>query len=703
MFMNRCIRVATIFAITAGLVAVAQPAFALSSAPDHTWGVKGKAYALAQYGDTMFVGGALPKVLDLSGKATSIANIAALSISTGNYLPSFHAQVTNTGSTAKPEVDALAVSSDGTKLYIGGSFDTVDGQPRQNFAAVDLATGTQVDPTVTAQPNSKVWAIVATSNLVYLGGTFVKVDGLDRQHLAAISASTGALSTTWAPSALAGTDPCPSQFPTGTNCGPVSNGGTGHVHSLSISADGTGLFIGGNFYYINGTPRNALAEVSLTNGSLFSWKVPWHTIPSEGPGNPYVGPNVVWAVLPTSTRVYIGYGRTPNGIEAFTSTTSTSSGECAAGCSTSLWTDGTPGNAESLALSPDGTRLFAGGHFGTAVLDYKISSCGSTVYAHGLISVNPTNGAYFCDWTPQMIPFGGQSAPGSGVNPPNYVGGWAMQMTGNALFVAGSFTSISGVSQSGIARFTLVGTPPPPPSPPTVTSFLPATGPPGTSVTVTGTSFTGTTDVSFGATPAVSYTVDSDTQITATVPVGALTGPISVTNGNGTGKSSTNFKVTVVLSAFSPAAAPVGSTVTLTGVGFTVATGVTFGSTVASSFSVDSDTQITTTVPAGAVTAPIKITTAKNGVGKSSTSFKVTVLGITSVTPNAGTAGDQVIIAGSGFTGATHVQFNGVDATFFIGADDQITAIVPTGATTGFVTVTTPSGSAQSGSMFTVT
>jgi hypothetical protein len=278
-----------------------------------------------------------------------------------------------------------------------------------------------------------------------------------------------------------------------------------------------------------------------------------------------------------------------------------------------------------------------------------------------------------------------------------------MQMTGNALFVAGYFTSISGVSQSGIARFTLVGTPPPPPSPPTVTSFSPVSGPPGTSVTVTGTGFTGTTDVSFGASPAASYTVDSDTQITATVPVGALTGPISVTNGNGTGKSSTNFKVTVVLSAFSPAAAPVGSTVTLTGVGFTVATGVTFGSTVAPSFSVDSDTQITTTVPAGAVTAPIKITTAKNGVGKSSTSFKVTVLGITSVTPNTGTVGDQVIIAGSGFTGATNVQFNGVDATFFVGADDQITAIVPTGATTGFVTVVTPNGSTQSGSMFTVT
>jgi hypothetical protein len=608
-------------AAVAAIVATAIPALALANTPDLTWGVKGKVFALAQYGDTMFAAGTFKRVVSPTGSTVAVSNIAAFSVSTGTYLPRFTATVTSSSGT--PKVNALAVSSDGSTLYIGGSFDTVDGQPRQNFAAVDTATGTRVDPSVNIAPNKPVLALLTGPSLVYLGGAFSSINGQPRQHLAAVRQSDGSLSSTWAPIAAAGTDPCPSQFPRGTNCGPTSNGGTGNVHSLALSPDGSGVFVGGNFYYINGVPRNALAEVSAIDGSLMSWRVPWRTIPSEGPGDPYTGPNVVWAILPTSTRVYIGYGRTPNGIEAFTSGMSTSPGECATGCATSLWTDGTPGNAESLALSPDGSRLFAGGHFGTAVLDFNISSCGSNVWAHGLVSVNPASGAYYCDWLPQIIPFGGQNAPGSGVYPPNFTGAWAMRMTTSGLFVAGYFTSISGAAQSGIARFTLSGSPPPPPGPPTITSFSPTSGPPGTTVTVTGTGFLGATAVKFGSTPTT-FTVDSDTQITATVPVGAQTGPISVVSVNGTGKSATNFRVTVVITGFSPTQGPVGTPVTLTGAGFSVVTGVSFGSTPAASFTIDSDSQITATVPAGAVSAPIRVSTAKNGAAKTATDFQVT-------------------------------------------------------------------------------
>jgi hypothetical protein len=227
--------------------------------------------------------------------------------------------------------------------------------------------------------------------------------------------------------------------------------------------------------------------------------------------------------------------------------TSSSAGECAAGgCATSQWTRGTPGNPESLALSPDGTRLFVGGHFGTNVLDYKISppTCPSTVYVHGLISLNPTNGGVFCDWFPQIVPFGGQSAPGSGVNPPNAIGAFAMQMTSDALFVGGYFTSISGVQQSGFARFTLSGTPPPPPPVPSIMSFDPPSGSVASSVTVTGSGFTGATSVSFGAIAATSFTVDSDTQVTAVVPSGFAHSPIKVTTPGGMAKSATNFVVT---------------------------------------------------------------------------------------------------------------------------------------------------------------
>src|SRR5207245_2788420 len=66
----------------------------------------------------------------------------------------------------------------------------------------------------------------------------------------------------------------------------------------------------------------------------------------------------------------------------------------------------------------------------------------------------------------------------------------------------------------------------PPLSPPTITGFTPTSGPVGTSVTISGTNFTGATSVSFNGVSAT-FTVTSDTAIRATVPAGATTGPLS--------------------------------------------------------------------------------------------------------------------------------------------------------------------------------
>src|SRR5207245_4001861 len=79
-------------------------------------------------------------------------------------------------------------------------------------------------------------------------------------------------------------------------------------------------------------------------------------------------------------------------------------------------------------------------------------------------------------------------------------------------------------------------------SPPTITSFTPASGPVGTSVTINGTNFTGTSAVLFNGTSA-SFTVNSATTITATVPTGSTTGPISVTTADSTASSAGSFTV----------------------------------------------------------------------------------------------------------------------------------------------------------------
>jgi hypothetical protein len=76
---------------------------------------------------------------------------------------------------------------------------------------------------------------------------------------------------------------------------------------------------------------------------------------------------------------------------------------------------------------------------------------------------------------------------------------------------------------------------------------------------------------------------------------------------------------------------------------------------------------------------------------------------ITSFSPTSGPVGASVTINGTNFTGATSVKFNGVTATFIVNSATKITATVPTGATTGRITVTTPGGTATSTSDFTVT
>jgi len=68
--------------------------------------------------------------------------------------------------------------------------------------------------------------------------------------------------------------------------------------------------------------------------------------------------------------------------------------------------------------------------------------------------------------------------------------------------------------------------------------------------------------------------------------------------------------------------------------------------------------------------------------------------------PTSGNAGTTVIILGTNLTGATKVSFNGIAATFTVVSSTEIIAIVPTGATTGTVTVVTPNGTLKSNLIF---
>ena len=138
-------------------------------------------------------------------------------------------------------------------------------------------------------------------------------------------------------------------------------------------------------------------------------------------------------------------------------------------------------------------------------------------------------------------------------------------------------------------------------------------------MTITGTGFTGATAVKFGATAASSFTVNSATRITATAPAGtAGTVDITTTTPGGTSPTGVADHYTYVpaptISAVSPTSGPLsgGTSVTITGTGFTGATAVKFGATAASSFTVNSATRITATAPAGTA-GTVDITTTTPG------------------------------------------------------------------------------------------
>ncbi|MGH9430672.1 MAG: choice-of-anchor tandem repeat GloVer-containing protein [Terriglobia bacterium] len=71
--------------------------------------------------------------------------------------------------------------------------------------------------------------------------------------------------------------------------------------------------------------------------------------------------------------------------------------------------------------------------------------------------------------------------------------------------------------------------------------------------------------------------------------------------------------------------------------------------------------------------------------------------------PTAGKVGRVIDVLGQGFTGTTAVSFNGTAATFQVESDTYLRTMVPSGATTGVVTVTTPSGPLTSNQPFRVT
>jgi CSLREA domain-containing protein len=140
-----------------------------------------------------------------------------------------------------------------------------------------------------------------------------------------------------------------------------------------------------------------------------------------------------------------------------------------------------------------------------------------------------------------------------------------------------------------------------------------------------------------------------------------------------------------------------GTSVAITGSGFTGATGVAFGATAATGFAVISNTQVNAFSPAGTGTVDVRVT----GPGGTSPAVAADLFAyippptVTGLAPTSGptAGGTSVVITGTNFTGVDIVAFGSTAAaSFTVNSATQITAVSPAGTGTVDVRVHTPGG-----------
>ena len=135
----------------------------------------------------------------------------------------------------------ITASPDGSRVYVGGDFTTVDGIARGHVAAFDTATGALVS-TFAPSLSGQVRASRPRRPAVYVGGDFLSANGKTRSRLAAFAPANGAMSA-WAPAA------------------------DRLVRAMVMSPDRSRVIVGGSFTTLNGTDAYGMGAVDATTGA----------------------------------------------------------------------------------------------------------------------------------------------------------------------------------------------------------------------------------------------------------------------------------------------------------------------------------------------------------------------------------------------------------------------------------------------------
>jgi uncharacterized repeat protein (TIGR02543 family) len=229
---------------------------------------------------------------------------------------------------------------------------------------------------------------------------------------------------------------------------------------------------------------------------------------------------------------------------------------------------------------------------------------------------------------------------------------------------------------------------------PRIESIVANSGPQvgGNAVTITGNNFVNLTGVKFGNTTVAgtNYTVNTfGTQINVTnVPAGTNAVDVTVITAAGTSAITTGstytYLPTPTITNLNPSIGDAvgNNSIVITGTGFTNASAVMFGSKPATSYTVNSPTQITAVSPSGTGTVGVQVTS-PGGTSSASNFTYNAATSVISVTPNSGsTSGNTTVeITGTNFTGATAVKFGTQNATSFTVVNStRITAVSPAGS-----------------------
>ena len=196
----------------------------------------------------------------IAGSFTTIANNTATNKTsyTRRGLAMYNLDTGLVSTTFNPTInggiDAVEASPDGTKLFVGGNFSTVNGTTRRDVVSLNPTTGA-VNTGFTANADGKAAELAVSNTTVYVGGTFTNINGTARISLAAVNINTGAVVTSFVNNLSGGI---------GTN-------GTAGVQRLVLSPDQTRLLVVHTAKQIAGQDRYGAALINANTNQLLPW------------------------------------------------------------------------------------------------------------------------------------------------------------------------------------------------------------------------------------------------------------------------------------------------------------------------------------------------------------------------------------------------------------------------------------------------